>query len=96
MARKDYYELLGVNRGASETEIKKAYRKLAVKYHPDKNQGNKDAESRFKEISEAYEVLSNAQKRRKYDAFGHAGLGGQGAGGFDFQGGGFGDIFGDI
>ena len=71
MAKSDYYELLGINKNATEDEIKKSYRKLAVKYHPDKNPGNKTAEDKFKEISEAYEVLSDSEKRSKYDQFGH-------------------------
>ena len=83
---KDYYELLGVARSASPEDIKKAYRKLAMKFHPDKNQGNKEAEARFKEISEAYEVLSDTQKRKQYDQFGHEGLKSAfGPGGFDFS-----------
>lgn len=82
-AKKDYYETLGVARGAAADDIKKAYRKLAIQYHPDKNPGNKDAEEKFKEISEAYEVLSDQDKRAKYDQFGHAAFGpGGGAGGF--------------
>lgn len=90
MAKKDYYEVLGVSKNASDDEIKKAYRKLAVKYHPDKNPGNKEAEEKFKEISEAHEVLSDKQKRARYDQFGHAGVGGNsGMGGNPFQGGGF-------
>ena len=90
MAKKDYYEVLGVSKNASDDEIKKAYRKLAVKYHPDKNPGNKEAEEKFKEISEAHEVLSDKQKRARYDQFGHAGVGGNGGmGGNPFQGGGF-------
>ncbi|MCI0531846.1 MAG: DnaJ domain-containing protein, partial [candidate division Zixibacteria bacterium] len=88
--KRDYYEILGVDRSATEDDVKKAYRKLAVQYHPDKNPGNKSAEEKFKEISEAYEVLRDPQKKSKYDQFGHAGVdGGAGAGGFggyDFQG----------
>lgn len=79
--KRDYYEVLGVSKNASDDEIKKAYRKLAVKYHPDKNPGNKEAEEKFKEISEAHEVLSDKQKRARYDQFGHAGVGGSAAGG---------------
>ncbi|MCM2324077.1 MAG: molecular chaperone DnaJ [Oligoflexia bacterium] len=103
MAKRDYYEVLGLARGASTEEIKKAYRKLAVQHHPDKNPGDKRAEESFKELSEAYEVLSDSQKRQMYDQFGHAaGAGGPGGmGGFDFNQAGFGgasinDIFGDI
>lgn len=100
--KRDYYEILGVSKSASEEEIKKAYRKVAIKYHPDKNPDNKEAEEKFKEAAEAYEVLSNAQKKAQYDRFGHAGMGGAAGGGFG--GGGmnmedifsnFGDIFGD-
>lgn len=100
MAKRDYYEILGVNKNAGEDEIKKAYRKLAIKYHPDKNPDDKAAEEKFKEAAEAYEVLSNAEKRQRYDQFGHAGVGGNAGGGY---GGGmnmddifsqFGDIFG--
>jgi molecular chaperone DnaJ len=100
--KRDYYEVLGVNRDATEAEIKKAYRKVAKKYHPDINPGDKNAEEKFKEAAEAYEVLSDAEKRAKYDQFGHAafeqgGPGGPGGfGGFDFGGGDMGDIFGDI
>ena len=105
--KRDYYEVLGVKKDATEQELKKAYRKLAMKYHPDRNPDDKEAEEKFKEINEAYEVLSDADKRRTYDQFGHDGLNGQGGfggqGGFDggfggFGGGGFGfeDIFGDI
>ena len=95
--KKDYYELLGVSRGASEDDIKKSYRKLALKYHPDRNPSDKQAEERFKEVSEAYQVLSDPQKRAQYDQFGHAAFGESGpfAGGFDFTAG-FEDIFGDI
>src|SRR6201986_806042 len=70
--KRDYYEILGVSRGASDDEIKKAYRKMAIKYHPDKNPGDKKAEENFKEAAEAYEVLSNTEKRQKYDRYGHA------------------------
>lgn len=97
MSKRCYYEVLEVTRTASDTEIKKAYRKLAMRYHPDRNPDNADAEDKFKEASEAYEILSDPQKRQAYDQFGHAGVDGQGAGGFG--GGGFadfGDIFGDI
>jgi len=106
--KRDLYEVLGVDRNASADELKKAYRKLALKYHPDKNPGDKEAENKFKEIAEAYSVLSDPQKRQQYDRFGHAGPGAQGFGGFDMggfdisdalrqfmeQGFGFGDIFG--
>jgi molecular chaperone DnaJ len=93
----DYYELLGINRTASDEEIKKAYRKLALQYHPDRNPGNKQAEDKFKEVSEAYQVLTDPQKRAQYNQFGHAafGDGGPFAGGFDFSAG-FEDVFGDI
>ena len=97
--KRDYYEVLGVTRTADNAEIKKAYRVLAKKYHPDMNPGNAEAEKKFKEASEAYAVLSDADKRRQYDQFGHAafdGTGGAGAGGFDFSGMDLGDIFGDI
>ncbi len=86
MTKRDYYEVLGVGKTASDDEIKKAYRKLAIKYHPDKNPGDKSAEEKFKEISEAHEVLSDKQKRARYDQFGHAGVGG--SGGSPFGGGG--------
>ena len=79
--KRDYYEVLGVSKSASDDEIKKAYRKLAVKYHPDKNPGDKEAEAKFKEINEAHDVLSDKQKRARYDQFGHAGVGGAGFGG---------------
>ena len=103
--KRDYYEVLGVDRGADESAIKSAYRKLAKKYHPDVNPGDKEAEKKFKEATEAYSVLSDPQKRRQYDQFGHAAFeqGGGGAGGFDgfggfggFSGGDMGDIFGDL
>lgn len=96
MQQQDYYELLGVSRNAEEAEIKKAYRKLAMKYHPDRNPNNKAAEDKFKEIQKAYEVLSNQQKRAAYDRFGHAGVEGGAGGGFGGGFGGFGDVFEDI
>lgn len=87
-SKRDYYEVLGVGKNASDDEIKKAYRKLAIKYHPDKNPGNKEAEAKFKEINEAHDVLSDKQKRARYDQFGHAGVGGAGgASGNPFAGG---------
>ena len=99
MAKRDFYEVLGVNRDASEEEIKKAYRKLAMKWHPDRNPDNPKAEEHFKEAKEAYEVLTDAQKRAAYDQFGHAGVNpqaGMGAGAAGGFAGGFGDIFSDI
>ena len=105
MSKRDFYEILGVAKNASDEEIKKAYRKMAMKYHPDRNPGDKASEEKFKEAKEAYEMLSDAQKRAAYDRFGHAGVdpnaaaGGFGAGGAGFNGGfaeAFGDIFGDI
>ena len=97
--KRDYYEVLGIEKNADDAAIKKAYRVLAKKYHPDMNPGDAEAERKFKEASEAYAVLSDAEKRRQYDQFGHAafdGAGGAGAGGFDFSGMDMGDIFGDI
>src|ERR1044071_4545724 len=99
MSKQDYYQVLGVARGATEVEIKKAYRQMALKYHPDKNPGNKEAEEKFKEAAEAYEVLSDSDKRQRYDQFGHSGVGNGG-----FNGGGmsmddifshFGSVFGE-
>lgn len=98
--KRDYYEVLGVDKGADDATIKKAYRQLAKKYHPDMNPGDKEAEKKFKEASEAYAVLSDPDKRRQYDQFGHSAFEGGGAGGgfggFDFSGADFSDIFGDI
>ena len=98
--KRDYYEVLGVDKGADDATIKKAYRQLAKKYHPDMNPGDKEAEKKFKEASEAYAVLSDPDKRRQYDQFGHSAFEGGGAGGgfggFDFSGSDFSDIFGDI
>ncbi|MDT3406746.1 UNVERIFIED_CONTAM: DnaJ-class molecular chaperone [Pseudacidovorax intermedius] len=101
MSKRDYYEVLEISKSASADEIKKAYRKMAIKYHPDKNPGDKEAEEKFKEAAEAYEVLSDDQKRSRYDQFGHAGVGGNGGFGGGFGGGmnmedifsQFGDIF---
>src|SRR5688500_18730000 len=109
MAKRDYYEILGVGRGVTQDEIKKAYRKLAVKYHPDNNPGDKQAEEQFKELGEAYEILSDPERRSAYDQYGHAAFdrrsGGGGRGGFhdpteifrEVFGGGsiFGDLFGE-
>ena len=100
MAKRDYYDILGVARNASDEEIKKSYRKLAMKYHPDRNPDSKDAEEHFKEAKEAYEMLSDGQKRTAYDQYGHAGvdpnMGGAGGPGFGGFAEAFGDIFGDI
>lgn len=103
MSKRDYYDVLGVSKSSSSDEIKKAYRKLALKYHPDKNPDDKDAEEKFKEAAEAYEILSDPEKKQRYDQFGHAGMSGAGGYGGGFSGGGmsmedifdqFGDIFG--
>ena len=104
MSNKDYYQILGVSKSASDDEIKKSYRKLAMKYHPDRNPGDKEAEKKFKEAAEAYEVLKNKEKRDAYDQYGHSAFdqsagGGFNAGGFDdfsdiFNS--FSDIFGDL
>jgi molecular chaperone DnaJ len=96
MAKRDYYEILGINRDASEEDIKKAYRKLAMKWHPDRNPDNPKAEEHFKEAKEAYEMLSDAQKRGAYDQYGHAGVDPQAGMGAPGAAGGFGDIFNDI
>jgi curved DNA-binding protein CbpA len=104
VSKRDYYEILGVSRTATEQEVKSAYRKLALKYHPDRNPGDKKAEDSFKEAAEAYSVLVDTDKRHMYDRFGHAGLGGAATGGFDpnaFSGfedilGGLGDISGSV
>ena len=95
MSKRDYYEVLGVEKSASDSDIKGAYRKQAMKYHPDRNPGDKEAEDKFKEVSEAYEILSDEQKRSQYDQFGHEGVNGNG-GYSGFGGGGFDDIFSDI
>lgn len=100
MSKRDYYDILGVSKSADQAEIKKSYRKIALKFHPDRNPDNKEAEDKFKEAAEAYEILSDADKRARYDRFGHQGVSGAGGGG----GGGFGgmnmedifDNFGDI
>jgi len=103
MTKRDYYEILGISKGASAAEIKKAYRQMAIKYHPDKNPGDKSSEDKFKEAAQAYEVLSDDNKRARYDQYGHAGVGNGGMGGGGYGGGGmsmddifshFGDIFG--
>jgi molecular chaperone DnaJ len=95
MAKRDYYEVLGLNRDATEEDIKKAYRKHAMKWHPDRNPDNPKAEEHFKEAKEAYEVLADQNKRAAYDQFGHAGIDAHGGGGAG-PGAGFGDIFSDI
>ena len=101
-SKRDYYEVLGVSKDADEATLKKAYRQVAKKYHPDVNPGDKEAEAKFKEATEAYTILSDPEKRKQYDQFGHAayenGVGGadSGIGGYDFNGADMGDIFGDI
>ena len=98
MSKRDYYEILGVKKDSADGEIKKAYRQMALKFHPDKNPGNKEAEEHFKEAAEAYEILSNPEKRQRYDQFGHKGVnGGGGQGGMNMEDifSHFGDIFGD-
>lgn len=100
MSKRDFYEVLGVSRDASERDIKKAYKRLAMKYHPDRNQGDESAADKFKEVKEAYEILTDPQKKAAYDQYGHAafeqGGGGFGGGGFGGGGADFGDIFGDV
>src|SRR3954464_15365093 len=93
MSKQDYYEVLGVGRNATEVEIKKAYRQMALKYHPDKNPDNKEAEDKFKVAAEAYEVLSDRDKRQRYDQYGHQGVNGNGNGGFGGGGMSMDDIF---
>ena len=100
MSKRDFYEVLGVGRDASERDIKKAYKRLAMKFHPDRNQGDQSAADKFKEVKEAYEILTDPQKKAAYDQYGHAafeqGGGGFGGGGFGGGGADFGDIFGDV
>ena len=97
MAKRDYYDVLGVEKGASDADIKKAFRRIAMKYHPDRNPDSKDAEEKFKEAQEAYEILGDQEKKSAYDRFGHAGVDGNaGAGGFGGGGAGFSDVFGDV
>lgn len=98
MSKRDYYEVLGVAKDASERDVKKAYKRLAMKYHPDRTAGDKDLETKFKEVKEAYEILTDSQKRQMYDQYGHAAFeqGGGGGGGFGGGHGDFGDVFGDV
>ena len=97
MAKRDFYDVLGVSKSSSQDEIKKAYRKVALKYHPDRNPDDKEAEDKFKEAAEAYDVLGNEEKRRKYDQFGHQAFGaGAGGGGFHGNMNDIFDMFGDI
>ena len=91
MSKQDYYDILGVSKSSTKEEIKKAYKKLAIKHHPDKNDGNKESEEKFKEIGEAYSVLSDDNKKSRYDQFGHEGLRGASSGGGGFSGFDFGD-----
>ena len=95
MSKRDYYKVLGVEQSASAQDIKKAYRRVAMKYHPDRNPDDENADEKFKEASEAYEILSDSEKRQAYDQYGHAGVDPQ-MGGGGFQGGSFSDIFGDV
>ena len=96
MAKRDYYEVLGVDRGADAAAVKKAYRRIAMKYHPDRNPDDPKAEDKFKDASEAYEILADEQKREAYDRYGHAGVDPQGMGGAQGFSGGFGDLFSDV
>ena len=96
MSKRDYYEILGVDKGVSNPELKKAYRRVAMKHHPDRNPDNKESEEKFKEASEAYEVLSDSQKRAAYDQYGHSGVGGAGGMGGGEGFGNFSDVFGDV
>src|SRR5438270_3140593 len=96
VTKRDYYEVLGVSRGVGEQELKSAYRKLALQYHPDRNPGDHAAEEKFKEAAEAYGVLSDAQKRAAYDAYGHQGVSGAAGGGAGFESGDLGDILSQV
>jgi molecular chaperone DnaJ len=96
MAKRDYYEVLDVARGAGEAEIKKAYRRVAMKHHPDRNPDDPSAEARFKEATEAYEILTDSTKRAAYDQYGHAAVDGSGGAGPRGGGGSFSDVFGDV
>ncbi len=96
MSKRDYYEVLGVSKGADEKDIKKAYRRVAMKFHPDRNPDDPNADAKFKEATEAYDVLMDSDRRSAYDRFGHAGVEGMAGGGGGFGGGSFSDIFGDV